>query len=108
MSPRPAWSAERIERLMAAFARDCPGYHDAIVLLDSTPVECGRSVETARRSELGVARAHHYSRRHSRWFWGCRARTLHGLRRPDRLQAAGRQRRHLAQLALRPTDTGLR
>jgi hypothetical protein len=27
----------------------------AIVLLDSTPVECGRSVETARRSQLGLA-----------------------------------------------------
>lgn len=65
---------------MAAFARDCPGYHDSIVLLDSTPVECGRSVETARRSDLGVACAHHYSRSHSRWFWGMR---LHLLGAPD-------------------------
>src|SRR3954462_6491192 len=43
---RRARLAEQIERLMAAFARDCPGYWDQIVLLDSTPVECGRSVET--------------------------------------------------------------
>src|SRR5215218_10205676 len=61
---RRARLAEQIERLMAAFAQDCPGYHDSIVLLDSTPVECGRSVETARRSQLGVACAHHYSRSH--------------------------------------------
>jgi hypothetical protein len=77
---RRARLSEQIERVMAAFARDCPGYWDQIVLLDSTPVECGRSVETARRSELGVACAHHYSRSHSRWFWGMR---LHLLGAPD-------------------------
>jgi hypothetical protein len=31
---------------------DSPGFHDDVVLLDSTPVECGRSLETARRSQL--------------------------------------------------------
>lgn len=72
--------AEQIERLMAAFARDSPGATDSIVLLDSTPVECGRSVETSRRSELAIACAHHYSRSHSRWFWGMR---LHLLGAPD-------------------------
>src|SRR3954466_15906957 len=77
---RRARLAEHIEALMAAFARDCPGYWDQIVLLDSTPVECGRSVETARRSELAIACAHHYSRSHSRWFWGMR---LHLLGAPD-------------------------
>jgi hypothetical protein len=77
---RRARLAEHIEQLMAAFARDCPGYHDQIVLLDSTPVECGRSVETSRRSELAPACAHHYSRSHSRWFWGMR---LHLLGAPD-------------------------
>jgi hypothetical protein len=73
---RRARLAEQIERLMAAFAQDCPGYWDQIVLLDSTPVECGRSVETARRSELAVACAHHYSRSHSRWSWGMRPHLL--------------------------------
>src|SRR3954452_9242190 len=73
---RRARLAEHIEQLMAAFAQDCPGYHDRIVLLDSTPVECGRSVETTRRSQLAVACAHHYSRSHSRWFWGMRLHLL--------------------------------
>ena len=71
---------ETIEWLCAMFAQDCPGYVDDVVLLDSTPVECGRSVETARRSALAPACAHHYSRSHSRWFWGMR---LHLLAAPD-------------------------
>jgi hypothetical protein len=77
---RRARLTEQIEALMAAFARDCPGYYDTIVLLDSTPVECGRSVETARRSQLAPACAHHYSGSHARWFWGMR---LHLLGAPD-------------------------
>src|SRR3954463_6238364 len=72
--------AEAIEGLMAAFARDSLGHGDSIVLLDSTPVECGRSVETARRSQLADACSHGYSRSHSRWFWGMR---LHLLGAPD-------------------------
>lgn len=72
--------AETIEWLTAMFAQDSPGYFDNIVLVDSTPVECGRSVDTARRSALGPACAHHYSRSHSRWFWGMR---LHLLAAPD-------------------------
>jgi hypothetical protein len=77
---RRARLTEQIEQVMAAFARDCPGYWDDICLLDSTPVECGRSVDTTRRSQLAVACAHHYSRSHSRWFWGMR---LHLLAAPD-------------------------
>jgi hypothetical protein len=77
---RRARLTDQIERVMAAFARDCPGYWDDICLLDSTPVECGRSVDTTRRSQLAVACAHHYSRSHSRWFWGMR---LHLLGAPD-------------------------
>jgi hypothetical protein len=77
---RRARLSDQIELVMAAFARDCPGYWDQICLLDSTPVECGRSVETARRSDLAVASAYHYSGSHSRWFWGMR---LHLLGAPD-------------------------
>ena len=72
--------ADTIEWLCAMFARDCPGWFDDVVLVDSTPVECGRSIETARRSELAPACSHHYSRSHSRWFWGMR---LHLLAAPD-------------------------
>jgi hypothetical protein len=109
---RRARLAEQIEALMAAFARDSPGYWDRIVLLDSTPVECGRSIETARRSQLADASAHHYSRSHSRWFWGMR---LHLLGAPDGtlraviLASADHKERDVAQrlfaLALRGGET---
>src|SRR5215218_3822722 len=72
--------SDQVEWLCAMFAQDCPGWTDEVVLVDSTPVECGRSVETARRSQLAPACAHHYSRSHSRWFWGMR---LHLLAAPD-------------------------
>jgi transposase len=77
---RRARCSEHIDWLIAMFAQDSPGHHDTLVLIDSTPVECGRSVDTARRSQLQPACAHHYSRSHSRWFWGMR---LHLLAAPD-------------------------
>ena len=73
-------ATETIDWLIGIFAHDCPGFFDDVVLIDSTPVECGRSVETSRRSDLQPACAHHYSRSHSRWFWGMR---LHLLAAPD-------------------------
>jgi transposase len=72
--------ADTIEWLCGVFASDTPGATDTIVLLDSTPVECGRSVETARRSELADACGYGYCRSHSRWFWGMR---LHFAAAPD-------------------------
>jgi hypothetical protein len=71
---------ETIEWLIGVFAADCPGHSDQVVLLDSTPVECGRSVETVRRSELADACGYGYCRSHSRWFWGMR---LHLCCAPD-------------------------
>ncbi len=58
------------------FASDSPGFHDDLVLVDSTPVECARSVETTRRSQLADAADYGYCASHSRYFWGFR---LHGL-----------------------------
>jgi hypothetical protein len=63
---------DAIEWLCAIFAADSPGYYDSVVLVDSTPIECGRSVETSRRSELAPACAHGWEHTHSRWFWGMR------------------------------------
>ena len=87
-------------------------YYDSIVLLDSTPVECGRSVETARRSELAVACAHHYSRSHSRGLWGMRLHLLgavDGTIRSVILASADQKERDVARrlfgLALRGGET---
>ena len=68
--------ADVIEALIAEFAKHCPGWDDELLLVDSTPVECARSVETVRRSQLADAADYGYCRSHSRFFWGFR---LHGL-----------------------------
>jgi hypothetical protein len=47
-----------IDWLIGVFCRESPGFYDSVVLLDSTPVECARSVETVRRSELADACGH--------------------------------------------------
>jgi len=68
--------SDTIEALILEFARHSPGFDDDLVVVDSTPVECGRSVETMRRSALGDAADYGYCASHSRYFWGFR---LHGL-----------------------------
>lgn len=50
--------------------------------MDSTPVECGRSHETVKRSDLAGWAQYGYCASHTRYFWGLRlylVRTLHGL-----------------------------
>src|SRR5919107_4971941 len=68
--------ADTIEALIVQFAAMSPGFYDDLLVIDSTPVECARSVETVRRSALGDAADYGYCRSHSRYFWGFR---LHGL-----------------------------
>jgi DDE family transposase len=57
-------------------------WSDDVWVADSTPVECGRSRETARRSDLAGWAEYGYCASHSRYFWGLRLHlltTLHGL-----------------------------
>ena len=77
---RRARLAETIEWLVGVFAAQSPGSRDDLLLLDSTPVECGRSLETTRRSQLADVCGYSYSKSHSRWFWGMR---LHLACAPD-------------------------
>jgi hypothetical protein len=79
--------AETIEAMIAAFASRSPGWHDDLLLADSTPVECARSRETVRRAganslggALSDAADYGYCASHSRFFWGLR---LHTLIAPD-------------------------
>ena len=73
---RRARLAESLEWLTGVFAANSPGSQDDLLLLDSTPVECGRSVVTARRSQLAEIAGYGYSKSHSRWFWGMRLHLL--------------------------------
>ena len=57
-----------------------PSWWDPIRLLDSTPVPCGASRETVKRSELAGWANYGYCASHSRFFWGLR---LHLLTTPD-------------------------
>ena len=55
---------------------------DDVWVVDSTPVECARSRETVKRSELAGWAEYGYCSSHSRYFWGLRLHlvcTLQGL-----------------------------
>jgi len=91
--------AETIEWLIGVFAGQSPGASDELLLLDSTPVECGRSLETTRRSQLAEVCGYGYSASHSRWFWGMRlhlACAPDGTPRAAALTAADRPEREVA------------
>jgi len=53
-----------------------PSWWDRLRLLDSTPVPCGTSRETVKRSELAGWAKYGYCAAHSRWFWGLRLHLL--------------------------------
>jgi hypothetical protein len=69
-------------QVIRALAADTSLWTDDVWVVDSTPVECGRSRETARRSELAGWAEYGYCASHSRYFWGLRLHllcTLKGL-----------------------------
>jgi Transposase DDE domain len=68
--------ADTIEWLTGIFASQSPGFRDDLLMIDSTPVECGRSRETAKRSALADAATTATGPSHSRFYWGFR---LHAL-----------------------------
>ena len=74
-----------MEHLISAFATSCPSYTDDVWLVDSTPVECGRSREAAKRSDLVGWAGYGYGASHSRYFWGLR---LHLITTPSGLPVA--------------------
>ena len=78
-------SGELMQHVIAALARDCPSFHDDVWVVDSTPVECGRSRSTQQRSDLAGWAAYGYCASHSRWFWGLR---LHLITTPSGLPVA--------------------
>jgi hypothetical protein len=61
-----------VKRVIRDLAADSDFWLDTVWITDSTPVECGRSRPTARRSDLAGWAAYGYCASHSRWFWGLR------------------------------------
>jgi hypothetical protein len=79
--------AGMIGRVIRALAADTSVWTDDVRVIDSTPVGCGCSRETARRSDLAGWAEYGYCASHSRYLWGLRLHllaTLHGLLRPAR------------------------
>ncbi len=64
--------APTITKVITHLAVHSPSFGDALRLLDSTPVPCGQSRETVKRSELAGYAAYGYCASHSRHFWGFR------------------------------------
>lgn len=90
--------APTLEWLITALACDTSLWTDDVWVVDSTPVECGRSRETTRRSDLAGYAEYGYCASHSRYFWGLRLHliaTLHGLPVGFALTGAKADERHV-------------
>jgi hypothetical protein len=61
-----------VKRVIRMLATDTDFWLDNVWIADSTPVECGRSRPTARRSALAGWANYGYCASHSRFFWGLR------------------------------------
>ena len=69
-------------RVIRMLAMDTALWSDDVWVVDSTPVECGRSRETVTRSDAAGWAEYGYCASHSRYFWGLRLHlvcTLTGL-----------------------------
>jgi hypothetical protein len=75
-------AAQMIRHCIRALATGTTVWADDVWVVDSTPVECGRSRQTAKRSDLAGWAEYGYCASHSRYFWGLRLHlvcTLQGL-----------------------------
>jgi hypothetical protein len=112
------------EAALRWLAGHTPATAESLRLLDATPVPCGQSVITARRSDLSGYAGYGYCPSHSRWYWGAKLMLIctcegtvtgFGLANPKLFGERGQARRLLEdQPANRPapgtavvTDKGL-
>ena len=75
-------SAELLQHVIGWLARHSPSWDDKLWLVDSTPVECGRSRQTVQRSTWPDGPNCGFCASHSRFFWGLR---LHLIATPKGL-----------------------
>ncbi|MEV0991208.1 IS982 family transposase [Streptomyces sp. NPDC049949] len=61
-----------VKRAVRLLATDTDFWFDNHWIIDSTPVECGRSRPTVKRSDLAGWAGYGYCASHSRFFWGLR------------------------------------
>ena len=75
-------AAHHLSLALRHLAVRSPSWCDGFRLLDATPLPCGASRETVKRSALWPHCAYGYDRSHSRWYWGFK---LYLLCAPDGL-----------------------
>jgi hypothetical protein len=63
-------TAPLMEAALRWLAGRTPGSAESLRLMDATPVGCGQSTITARRSNLFGWAGYGYESAHSRWYWG--------------------------------------
>jgi hypothetical protein len=78
-------AAPLVATISHALALACPSWCDQWRLLDATPVPCGASRQTVRRSDLAGWAGYGWDRSHSRWYWGLK---LYLLACPDGMPVA--------------------
>jgi hypothetical protein len=74
--------AGTVNWLIRQLAADTSIWSDDVWVVDSTPIECARSRDVTRSSDLAGWAEYGYCASHSRYFWGLRLHlvaTLHGL-----------------------------
>jgi hypothetical protein len=74
-----------LKKAIRLVAADTDLWFDDVWVTDSTPVECGRSRPTVKRSDLAGWASYGYCSSHSRFFWGLR---LHLICTPSDLPIA--------------------
>jgi len=65
-------AADQLVAITRLLALDTDAWADDTWVIDSTPIECGRSRQTAKRSDLVGFAGYGYCASHSRYFWGLR------------------------------------
>jgi Transposase DDE domain len=63
-------AASLMEAALRWLAGHTPASAEMVRLMDATPIPCGQSVITARRSNLYGYAGYGYCPSHSRWYWG--------------------------------------
>ncbi|GEM_PF-3891117 len=61
-----------MEAALRWLAEATPGSAELLRLMDATPVPCGQSAVTAKRSGLFGWAGYGYCPSHSRWYWGAK------------------------------------
>jgi len=63
-------AAPLLAKAITVLARQCPSWFDDLWMTDATPVPCGASRETVKRSDLAGHAGYGYCASHSRFYWG--------------------------------------